>query len=136
MDVDNYDYTLVFEADAFIYTGLEEFVNAIHKACFISERDDVYYIGLANNSSMEKIEVNDMFSRTAANQDLAHAYLIPNKTKDWWIERFNDTPWEGYDLWLTDIFNKSPKVRYTTNKVYVKQADGFSLIDRTIKTWS
>ena len=136
MDVDNYDYTLVFEADAFIYTGLEEFVNAIHKACFISERDDVYYIGLANNSSMEKIEVNDMFSRTAANQDLAHAYLIPNRNKDWWIERFNDTPWEGYDLWLTDIFNKSPKVRYTTNKVYVKQADGFSLIDRTIKTWS
>ena len=136
MDVDNYDYTLVFEADAFIYTGLEEFVNAIHKACFISERDDVYYIGLANNSSMEKIEVNDMFSRTAANQDLAHAYLIPNRNKDWWIERFNDTPWEGYDLWLTDVFNKSPKARYTTNKVYVKQADGFSLIDRTIKTWS
>ena len=136
MDVDNYDYTLVFEADAFIYTGLEEFVNAIHKACFISERDDVYYIGLANNSSMEKIEVNDMFSRTAANQDLAHAYLIPNRNKDWWIERFNDTPWEGYDLWLTDVFNKSPKARYTTNKVYVKQADGFSLIDKTIKTWS
>ncbi len=133
---DEYDFTLIFEADAFIYTGLEEFVEAVHKACFISERDNVYYIGLANNGSKNKERVDDVFSKTAANQDLAHAYLIPNKTKQWWIDRFNDTPWEGFDLWLTDVFYKEPKLRYTTNKVYCKQAEGYSLIDQHIKTWS
>jgi len=133
---DDYDYTLIFEADAFIYTGLEEFVDIVNKACFISERDEVYYIGLANNGSKNKEKIDDIFSKTAANQDLAHAYLIPNRTKQWWIDRFNDTPWEGFDLWLTDVFYKEPKARYTTNKIYCKQADGFSLIDQHIKTWN
>ena len=132
---DEYDYTLVFEADAFIYTGLEEFVEIVHKSCFIMERDDVYYMGLSDNSSRNKTKIDDLFSKTAANQNLAHAYLIPNKTKQWWIDRFNDTPWEGYDIWLTDVFEKDIKNRYTTNKVYCKQGDGFSLIDKTIKTW-
>jgi hypothetical protein len=133
---DNYDYTLIFEADAFIYTGLEEFVEIVNRACFLSERDDVYYMGLANNSSMNKERIDEYFSKTAANQDLAHAYLIPNKNKQWWVDRFNDTPWEGFDIWLTDVFYKEPKLRYTTNKVYCKQAEGYSLIDETIKTWS
>ena len=133
---DNYDYTLIFEADAFIYTGLEEFVEIVNRACFLSERDDVYYMGLANNSSMNKERIDEYFSKTAANQDLAHAYLIPNRTKQWWVDRFNDTPWEGFDIWLTDVFYKEPKLRYTTNKVYCKQAEGYSLIDQTIKTWS
>jgi GR25 family glycosyltransferase involved in LPS biosynthesis len=133
---DEFDYTLVFEADAFIFTGLKEFVEAVHKACFISERDDVYFIGLSNNNSRSKEYIDDLFSKTASNQDLAHAYLIPNRTKSWWIDRFNDTLWEGYDLWLTDVFNKESKLRYTTNKMYVKQADGFSLIDREVKKWN
>ena len=131
-----YDYTLIFEADAFIYTGLEEFVEIVNRACFLMERDDVYYMGLANNSSMNKDRIDNHFAKTAANQDLAHAYLIPNKTKQWWVDRFNDTPWEGFDIWLTDVFYKEPKLRYTTNKVYCKQAEGYSLIDQTIKTWS
>jgi glycosyltransferase involved in cell wall biosynthesis len=133
---DEYDYTLVFEADAFIYTGLEEFVQIVNRACFLMERDDVYFMGLSDNASRNKERIDDLFSKTAANQDLAHAYLIPNKTKQWWVDRFNDTPWEGYDLWLTDVFYKEPKLRYTTNKIYVKQSEGFSLIDKTIKTWS
>jgi hypothetical protein len=133
---DNYDYTLIFEADAFIYTGLEEFVEIVNKACFLSEKDDVYYIGLANNNSMNKERIDKYFSKTSPNQDLAHAYLIPNKTKQWWVDRFNDIPWEGFDIWLTDVFYKEPKLRYTTNKVYCKQTEGYSLIDQTIKTWS
>ena len=136
MDTENFDYTLVFEADAFIYTGLEEFVNAIHKACFISERDDVYFIGLADNPSRSKDRIDDMFTRTAFNQDLAHAYLIPNRTKQWWLDRMVDCGWDVGDLWFNHVFANHPKPRYTTNKMYSKQAEGYSLLDLTVKTWS
>ena len=132
----NYDYTLIFEADAFIYTGLEEFVDIVHKACFVSERDDVYYIGLANNPSRSKDKVDDYFSKTAFNQDLAHAYLIPNRTKAWWLDRIEDCGWDVGDLWYNHVFANHPKHRYTTNKMYSKQAEGYSLLDETIKTWS
>jgi hypothetical protein len=132
----NYDYTLIFEADAFIYTGLEEFVDIVHKACFISERDDVYFIGLANNPSRSKDKVDEHFSKTAFNQDLAHAYLIPNRTKQWWLDRIEDCGWDVGDLWYNHVFANHPKHRYTTNKMYSKQAEGYSLLDETIKTWS
>lgn len=133
---DKYDYTLIFEADAFIYTGLEEFVDIVHKACFISERDDVYYIGLANNPSHSKEKIDELFSQTAHNQDLAHAYLVRNKDKQWWKDRIEDCEWDVGDLWYNHIFHKYPVKRYTTNKMYSNQTEGFSLLDQTIKTWN
>lgn len=136
IDTTNYDYTIIFEADAFIYTGLEEFVDIVHKACFISERDDVYYIGLANNPSRQKEMLDNLFSKTAPNQDLAHAYLIPNRTKNWWMERLKDCGWDVGDLWYNHVFANHPQNRYTTNKMYSKQAEGFSLLDLTVKTWN
>jgi hypothetical protein len=136
MDEENFDYTLVFEADAFIYTGLEEFVEIVHRACFISERDDVYFIGLADNPSISKDKIDDLFTKTAYNQDLAHAYLIPNRTKSWWMDRLKDCGWDVGDLWYNHVFYNHPKNRYTTNKMYSKQAEGFSLLDLTVKTWS
>jgi len=136
MDETNYDYTLIFEADAFINVGLEEFVEIVHRACFLSERDDVYYIGLADNPSWTKDRIDNLFSKTAANQDLAHAYLIPNRTKQWWMDRIEDCGWDVGDLWYNHVFANHPKPRYTTNKVYSKQAEGYSLLDETVKTWS
>jgi glycosyltransferase involved in cell wall biosynthesis len=136
IDDTNYDYTLIFEADAFIYTGLEEFVDMVHKACFISERDDVYFIGLADNPSREKYVIDNMFTKTGHNQDLAHAYLIPNRTKGWWMDRLVDCGWDVGDLWYNHVFYNHSKNRYTTNKMYSKQAEGYSLLDEMVKTWN
>jgi len=136
IDEDNYDYTLIFEADAFIYTGLEEFVEVVHKACFISELNDVHFISFANNPAREKTKIDELFSQTGASQDLAHCYLIPNRTKSWWMDRIQDCGWDVGDLWYNHVFYHHPKPRYTTNKMYSKQAEGFSLLDLTVKTWS
>lgn len=132
----DYDYTLIFEADAYIYSSLEEFAEVIYRACFISERDDVYQISFANNYSDRKIKVDSLFSKTASNQNLAHCYLIPNRHKQWWVDRFKDSPWDGWDIWMNVIFGEHHKLRYTTNKLHCKQSEGFSLIDQTLKTWS
>jgi predicted O-methyltransferase YrrM len=136
IDENNYDYTLVFEADAFIYTGLEEFVETVYRACFLSERDDAYFISFANNPSRSRENIDDIFSKTAHNQDLAHCYLIPNRTKKWWMNRIVDCGWDVGDLWFNHVFYHHPKPRYTTNKMYSKQAEGYSLLDETNKTWN
>ncbi len=136
MDTENFDYTLIFEADAFIYTGLEEFVEIVHRACFLSERDNVPFISFADNPSREKIKLDDLFSKTAFNQDLAHCYLIPNREKQWWLDRIQDCGWDVGDLWFNHVFYNHPRPRYTTNKMYSKQAEGYSLLDLKVKTWS
>ena len=136
IDTENYDYTLIFEADAFIYTGLEEFVEIVHRACFLSERDNVPFISFADNPSREKTKIDELFSKTAFNQDLAHCYLIPNREKQWWLDRIKDCGWDVGDLWFNHVFYNHPRPRYTTNKMYSKQAEGYSLLDLTVKTWS
>ena len=133
---DEYDYTLIFEADAFINTNVEEFAKVIYRACFLSERDNVYQISFGANNSHHKQNIDDYFVKTGNNQDLAHCYLVPNRTKKWWVDRFNDEPWDGWDIWMNICFANHPQLRYTTTKSYCKQADGFSLIDQLDKKWN
>jgi len=135
IDDTNYDYTLIFEADAFINVGIEEFVEIVHRACFISQRDNVYYIGFANNPSWNRWGVDELFAKTDFNQDLAHCYLIPNRHKQFYMDRLEDIGWDVGDLWYNHVFYDHRHLRYTTNKNYSKQAEGYSLLDEKIKSW-
>jgi len=130
-----YDYTLIFEADAYLSVDVEEFVNIVYEACKISEQDNVYHISFADNVSGWKERVHPLFSKTAHYQDAAHCYLISNKHKKWWDARIIDSEWDGADLWFNHIFCHHPQLRYTTNKVYSKWAEGVSLIDNIVKGW-
>ena len=131
----DYDYTLVFEADGFINCDVDEFVDIVYKACEIADKDNVYYIGLADNPSRHKERVDEYFTKTGHNQDLAHCYLLRNKDREWWNARIKDSEWDVGDLWFNHVFYNHPQLRYTTNKMYSKQAEGYSLLDETIKTW-
>jgi len=131
----SYDYTLVFEADGYINSSVEEFVDIVYKSCEIADNDDVYYIGLANNPTRYREDINEDFIKTGHNQDLAHCYLIRNRDREWWNDRIKDSEWDVGDLWFNHIFYNHPQLRYTTRKEYSKQAEGYSLLDETIKTW-
>lgn len=130
---DEYDYTLIFEGDANIETPIEEFVDVINKACNFSKYDGAYYISFGNNPTNHTFDVNDIFNETTCNQDCCHAYLIPNKYKDWYIDKINKVPWDGYDIWLNELFAKFLQKRYTTKKAYSNQIEGLSLIDNVVK---
>jgi autotransporter strand-loop-strand O-heptosyltransferase len=133
MDDANYDYTLIFEADAHIASDeLEEFVNTVYKACMISEKNDVYYISFArNNSNFERVD--DTFLKTEHYQDLTHCYIIANRHKNWWLSRIQDCEWDVSDLWFNHVFYHYPQLRYTTQKMLCRQLEGMSLIDKIIK---
>jgi autotransporter strand-loop-strand O-heptosyltransferase len=134
IDTNNFDYTLVFEADAFISVPLDEFVETVYKACLLSEINNSPYISFANNSSLEKTKTDELFSKTAFNQTLTHCYITPNREKQWWMDRIKDCAWDSSDLWFNHVFYHHPRPRYTTNKMYSEQADGFSLLDLTVKS--
>jgi len=131
IDCDNFDYTLIFESDANIETSVEEFIDVIYESTnILSKNKDINFVSFANNSSQNKTQLDEYFSLTSFNQDLTHCYMIPNKDKQWYIDRINDTPWDGFDIWLNDVFYKNQdKKRVTTNKVYSNQLEGVSLID-------
>jgi autotransporter strand-loop-strand O-heptosyltransferase len=133
IDNENFDYTLIFEADAYIESSVDEFVDIIYKSCEVMKHQDVYYLSFSNNPSLEKEKVNDYFSNTGYHQTLAHAYIVKNKDKQWWLDRLNDCGWDSADLWLNHVFKNHPKLRYTTNKSYSSQGPGYSLLDEVEK---
>ncbi len=130
---ESFDYTLMCEMDAVIEVDIKEFVDVIHKACVISETNDIYHISLANNPARSYEKVDDIFLKTGQTQDLAHCYLIPNRKKQWWIDRINDCPWDTIDIWYNEVFINHPQIRYTTNKIYSKQVEGYSAVDKIYK---
>ena len=132
----DYDYTLIFEADAIINCEIDHFVDIVYKACDIAKKDDVHFISFANNNSQYKEKIDDNFSKTGHNQDLAHAYLVRNSDRQWWLDRIKDCEWDVGDLWYNHIFYHHPMKRYTTNKYYSVQMDAYSLLDETFKQWS
>lgn len=134
LDDSNFDYTLVFESDAYIAPqDMDEFVNTVYKACETIEKDNVYYISFANNPSGKMETVNDTFIETAHFQDLTHCYLVSNKHKQWWLDRIKDSEWDTADLWFNHVFCHHPQKRYTTQKKLCIQAEGMSLLDNIVK---
>jgi SAM-dependent methyltransferase len=130
---DDYDYTLILEADAFLYVGVEEFVDILYKACFMFEKTNTKHITFSNNPSDEKTSIDDLFFQTGYKQDNAHCYLVANKDKNWWMEQLENIKWDATDLWYNDVFYFTKETRLTTKNVYCKQTEGYSLIDLKYK---
>lgn len=133
---ENYDYTIICECDAFINIKYEEFINILNKAIDKCEKENVYFVSFANNKSARPIEKIDKNFSEVWHQDLAHCYLIPNKLKNWYLDRIKDSEWDVADLWYNHIFCHHREKRYLTNKNYVIQYDGYSLLDNEFKKWS
>jgi GR25 family glycosyltransferase involved in LPS biosynthesis len=129
IDTHHFDYTLIFEADAYITSDYKEFDEIIHKAIEIMERDDVYYLSFSNNPSIEKTQIDTNFSKTSHTQTGAHAYIVRNKDKSWWLDKIKKVGWDSADLWYNYVFADFSQTRYTTNKIYSWQCDGVSLLD-------
>jgi hypothetical protein len=122
------------EEDAFIYTGVREFVDMVHKAIFDCEQDEVYYVSLGSKNSLEELEYNDLFYR-AWHQDLAHCYLIPNKRKQWYMDKIDTNPWDVADLWYNHIFCHDRQIRLASKQIFSKQVNAVSEIDQVYKKW-
>jgi hypothetical protein len=61
--------------------------------------------------------------------------MIPNKYKNWYIDKFENNPWDSADMWFNHIFCHDRKTRLMTKNMYSKQLDGYSLIDKVEKKY-
>jgi glycosyltransferase involved in cell wall biosynthesis/predicted O-methyltransferase YrrM len=131
----NYDYTIILEEDAYIFEDLKTFVDVVHKAIFEFIKNDIYFVSFGSVPLESELKsYNDLFNE-CWHQSLAHCYMIPNKHKNWYIDKFENNPWDSADIWFNHIFCHDRKMRLMTNKMYSKQLDGFSLIDKIEKKY-
>ena len=135
IDTENYDYTLVLEEDAYIYSSIKEFIDIIYKAiCCFRIDSSLAYVSFGSDVFDNKYEYNNYFYKTQS-QFLTHCYLVPNNLKDWYVDKINSSPWDSSDLWYNLIFQNSDKLRLVSKNTFSKQLNGVSIIDDVFKDY-
>lgn len=134
IDTENFDYTIIMEEDAYLSCTLREFADAVHRAIFICEQEEVYFVGLGNTNLIEQEEFRQDYWK-CWHQNLAHCYMIPNRYKYWYMDKIMSTKWDVADIWFNHVFHIDRKTRIATKKVLSKQLSGISLIDNVFKTY-
>lgn len=131
----NYDFTLILEEDAYIYTSVKEFIDILYKAIFACQTDkSLAYISFGSDVWMPKQHYNKYFDE-CYHQILAHCYLVPNSQKGWYMDKINTGIWDSADLWYNLIFQSGERKRLVTKEKYSKQINGFSIIDDVYKDY-
>ena len=62
----------------------------------------------------------------------AHCYLVPTNKKDYFIDKFNNTGWDTYDLWLNTFVFPDKKCGIIKEPISI-QCSGNSYLDKSHK---
>ncbi len=128
---DEYDAILFCECDAIFIKPPEEVFKII-----IDSYDDLLYNNLNYMSFGKRIpdwhydEYED-FGVTDRMSE-AHCYLVPTNKKEYFIDKFNNTGWDTYDLWLNTFIFPDKKCGIIKEPISI-QCSGNSYLDKSHK---
>ena len=134
IDEYNFDYTIIMEEDAYLSCTLKEFSDAVHKAIFLCETKPVYFVGFGNSNGVDYEDYNEDYYQSW-HQNLAHCYMIPNRYKQWYVDKIANERWDVSDIWFNHIFHNDRQLRLATKNIYSKQISGVSIIDNVYKQY-
>ena len=138
------DFLMVCEGDCIIEVSTEEFVNKVEKCCEIVNDNNVGYMSFGDKETLEHGWLQSPVREEIPNQDLMYitdhiiglqSILFPKKVSGYLKEQLRTHKWDAADMYFNIIMGASG---YKFGIVYNRlttQADGFSLIDNTIKTF-
>jgi hypothetical protein len=61
--------------------------------------------------------------------------MIPNRHKQWYVDKIANERWDFSDLWFNHIFGNDKQLRLFTKNIYSKQISGVSIIDNVYKKY-
>ena len=138
------DFLMVCEGDCIIEVSTEEFVNKVEKCCEIVNDNNVGYMSFGDKETLEHGWLQSPVREEIPNQDSMYitdhiiglqSILFPKKVSGYLKEQLRTHKWDAADMYFNIIMGASG---YKFGIVYNRlttQADGFSLIDNTIKTF-
>lgn len=123
---ENPDYMLIFECDCILDVTHEEFVNKVHEAIELIEKEDFLIFSFGHHSGQSILETGDNYF---AVYDFigAHAYLIPRKSYQIIYEKYQNEKWNVADLWIGNNFRDFRHGIF--HYPLTKQAGGISILE-------
>jgi GR25 family glycosyltransferase involved in LPS biosynthesis len=133
---DAYDYTLICECDANLAVPVAEFCWIMDEAIARMVQGNVYAVNLGPDVSIslphEEAPYGELFVN-AWYQIPLNGYLVPNRAKEWYRQRIQDSEWDSADMWMNHMFYHHREVRLRTLRRFIGFFPGPSLIDNDIK---
>jgi hypothetical protein len=136
------DFLIVCEGDCIIEVPIEEFINKVTQVCEIINNEDISYFSFGDVKTLDFGWHQSNVVREIPNQDLLfitdkiiglQCIMFPKKTREYLFEQLRTHKWDCADTYFNIIFSGKNmgilKERITT------QADGYSLIDKEVKTF-
>jgi glycosyltransferase involved in cell wall biosynthesis len=136
----NCDHLIVCEGDCIIETSIEEFIKTVEDCANHLVENGIEYMSFGDKNTLEHgwpqspivKDVNDKMYLTNHIIGL-QCIMFPAHIAPWLKETLRTHKWDAADMYFNNVFKGSKmgiiKKRLTT------QADGFSLIDNTQKTF-
>jgi hypothetical protein len=126
---DNPDYIIICEADCGINGTTKEFLDEVNKGIYKIDDENALMYYLVYHNDRNIVEKKDGYS--IVNGVIgAHCYLIPRKSYQFFVDLYNNKPWDVTDLFFLE--NLWGQKLLATNSLITKQYAGYSLLDKMI----
>jgi hypothetical protein len=136
------DFLMIMEGDCIIEKPMPEFIDIIYKACEAVNQNNIGMFSFGDKSTLDEgwyqspvIEnINDLLYKTNHIIGL-QCIIFPRKVREFLFEKIRKTKWDAADMYFNHIFHNSEYSMGILHERATTQADGYSLIDRTEKTF-
>jgi hypothetical protein len=135
---------MVCEGDCIIEVPIEEFVNKVFKCCEYVNNNNIGYMSFGDKDTLEHGWRQSNVIENIPDQDLMYitnhiiglqCIMFPKFTREFLKNTLRTHKWDASDLYFNIIFNNSPYKMGIVHNRLTTQADGYSLIDNTYKTF-
>jgi len=136
------DFLIVCEGDCLLEVLPQRFIDIVYQAGDFINQNNVQYFSFGDTHTLEEGWFVSPVVEEIPGQDLAfitnkiigiQCIMFPQSSREFLFEKLKTHPWDAADLYFNIIFSDKRmgilKQRITT------QVDGYSLIDRSLKTF-
>lgn len=141
-EFDECDYLIVCEGDCIVELDVESFIHKVEKCALMLEKNNIGMMSFGDKRILESgwlqspvvSEVNELMYVTNNIIGL-QCIMFPKFVKKYIKEKLISHPWDAADLYFNIVFGNSTYKMGMVHERLTTQADGYSLIDKTYKTF-
>ena len=136
------DYLMVCEGDCIIEADMDRFISTVETSCPVIDDNNIGYMSFGDVDTLEHgwkqsnpvVNLNDFMFTTNHIIGL-QCIMFPKKVSTYIKDQLRTHPWDASDMYFNIIMGASSWEMAIVKERLTTQADGFSLIDNTHKTF-
>ena len=138
------DFLMVCEGDCIIEVDIKDFVSKVEASCPIMEDNNIGYMSFGDKDTLEHGWLQSPVVEEIPNQDFMYitnhiigiqSIMFPHFVKDYIKKQLRTHRWDAADTYFNIVMGASGTKFAIVKDRLTTQADGFSLIDNTIKSF-